>query len=68
MSPRCDLHVLWMEVYTHSQPIFDQHGPLAHHHSTICYEYDVILYVIYIQWMLEINYILLYIYIYETLE
>ena len=60
---------------------FDHHGPvgrqltatLAHHHSTIYYEYDVILYVIYthheydvilyviyVQWMLEINSILFY--------
>ena len=31
---------------------------LTHHHSTICYEYAVILYVIYVQWMLEINSIL----------
>ena len=33
---------------------------LAHHYSTICYEYAVILYVIYVQWMLEINSILFY--------
>ena len=71
MSPRCGLHVLWM-VYTLTA-YFDQHGSvgrqltatLAHHHSTICYEYAVILYVIYVQWMLEINSILFYsIYIY----
>ena len=47
---------------------FDHHGSvgrqltatLAHHHSTICYKYAVILYVIYVQWMLEINCIVFY--------
>ena len=33
---------------------------LTDHHSTICYKYVMIVHVIYVQWMLEINYILLY--------
>ena len=35
----------------------------ANHHSTMCYKYAMIVYVIhvYVQWMLEINSIILYI-------
>ena len=73
MSPRSDLHVLWMELYTHTHSLFWPPwvsgktayitAALVHHHSTICYEYAVILYIINVQLMLEINYILFYSYI-----
>ena len=68
MFPRWGFHVLWMEVVHTLTAYFGHHGPvgrqltatLAHHHSTICYKYDMILYVIYVPWMLEVNSILLY--------